>query len=199
MARIQRKDRAVQMSLDKFASQLNYLKIVYEKYFSGRERLEPGKEREAIRRAVRELERSHFTNHGQRYRFQMLKARFISLDQYIQRNLHQIERGTHRRFTFRADMRAGAPAAPPPVSPLEKKRVNEEKAFRAVFDQLKEARGSCGQSTNFEYQALRKKLASQVKSIKKRYKVDNVRFRISVEDGQAKLKAIPVRKTPTAV
>jgi len=170
------------------------LKIYYEKYFSGIERLEPAKEREALRRKIRELDRTHFPNRVQRYRYQTMRARFVSLDQYIQRNLFMIERGTHPRFRFRADLADRAQGlAARRVSDYEQRRITEEATYREVYERYIDARRGCGQHTELEFQRVRTAIRNQVRLIKSRYKCGSVRFRVQVEDGRARIKALPQR------
>lgn len=197
MARRQRVDRAVKARLDELETRLFQLKILYEKYFNGLEKMEPGRERDDVRRMVRALTREHFTSTAQRYRFQTLRARFNSLDLYITRNLVQIERGTHPKFKFRADLadRRRYGDKPPPatgIAAIEARRKREESAYRQVYDKYLQARERCGQSTDLEFQKVRQALVQQVRRIKTRYECQSVRFRIAVEDGQVRLKAVPL-------
>ena len=197
MARVQRIDRGYAGKLDSLESSIQLLKITYEKYFSGIEKIEPVKERDDLRRVIRELDRERSTNLVQRHRYQTLRARYISLDQYIQRNLFQIERGTHPKFKFRADLTARrqqqaepGPQAPR-VSDLERRRIDEEDAYRAVFDRYIEARRACGQADDLEFDRVRTAIHNQVRAIKSRFKCTSVRFKVVVEDGKARIKAVP--------
>ena len=54
---------------------------------------------------MREMTKEHITNSTQRFRMQTMRARWSSLDQYINRNLVMIERGTHPKMKFRANLR----------------------------------------------------------------------------------------------
>ena len=201
MARLQRIDRGLAGQLDSFETSIHQLKIAYEKYFNGIEKIEPVKEREDLRRSVRELDRTRHTNLVQRHRYQTLRARYISLDQYIQRNLFQIERGTHPRFRFRADLaargRAGAEPAQAPeaprVSDAERQRVAEEDTYRQVYERYIEARRACGQHDDLDFVRVRAAIHKQVREIQSRFKCSSVKFRVLVEDGKARIKAVPQR------
>ena len=95
MAKKQKVDYSLNNRLEELERLIFVLKIQYEKYFSGIERIEPLKDREELKRIVRDLMITPITNTAQKHKFRMLKARFSSLDLYIQRNLYQIEKGTH--------------------------------------------------------------------------------------------------------
>ena len=197
MARLQRKDRALKVEMDELEMKMFRLKIVYEKYFNGLEKLEPSRDREDLRRQLRAMGRKHFSTTAQRYRYQTLKARFTSLDQYLTRNLVLIERGTHPKFRFRADLAESArrgqrgPSVRT-ISPLEARRLREEEAYHQVYDKYIEARRECGLGTNIEIKPLKQVLSKQVRTIKNRYDCQSVRFRIAVQDGAVRLKAVPM-------
>ena len=104
MAKKQRVDVSVNNRLEELERGIFLLKLQYEKYFSGIERIEPIRERDEIKRLLRDLMTTHIPNTAQKHKFSMLRARFSSLELYIKRNLYQIERGTHPKMKFRANM-----------------------------------------------------------------------------------------------
>ena len=176
------------------------LKIEYEKYFSGLDPIEPVKERDNIRRLLQELMREPVTNTVQAHKLRSLRARWGSMEYYWQRNLYMIERGTHPKMKFRANVkdRQRAEAAAniqqrqaqrPSRSPEER----EEAAYQKVYERYLEARTKCGQSTDLEYDAIRDALRKQIRTIKSRYNCNTVKFRVTIEDGKAKVKALPQR------
>lgn len=199
MAIRQKADRALDSRLDEWERMMFLLKVAYEKYFGGTDPIEPMREREAMVRFVRDLSLLAITNTQQAHRFRTLKARWSSLDLWITRNLVQIERGTHPRFKFRADMRErartqvaeGGGVAPAPSAPAAEDR--EEAVLRQVYDRYIEARKTCGQSVDLDYESMKKTLRQQVRQIKAQFKCTSVKFRVTVEDGKARLKAVPQR------
>ena len=193
MARLQRVDRNIASKLDAVLRQIQLVKIAYQKYFCGVDRIEPSKEREDLRRVIRELDRAPITALVQRHRYQTIRARFISQDQYIQRNLFLIERGTHPSFKFRANLSARRQGQDGQVSKLEKQRVAQEDTYRQVFDSYLEARRGCGQHTELEFDRVRSAIHKQVRVIQSRYKCSSVKFKVQIENGKARIKAVPQR------
>ncbi len=201
MARKEKVDRNLGNLMDEVEQKMFLLKIDYEKYFSGIERIEPLREREEVRRLIRDMLDDPMRATQQRFKYQTLKARFQSLELYWTRNLIQIERGTHPKMKFRADLHAkpAATAAAPTISPeqqevlrqRQEKMEREERAYKLVFEKYIEARGRCGQSTDLSFDAVREALHKQVRLIKSTYQTESVKFRILVEDGKAKVKAVP--------
>lgn len=208
MARIERMDQGLRGRLDELEQKLFLLKMNYEKYFSGLDRVEPYRDREEIRRIVRDLAEEGFRNPTQAFKFQGLKARFQSFELYWTRNLKMMEAGTHPKMRFKADAKAAAKAAaaaagvaPPEerLSPEQEEVLRqrhermekEERAYKLVYEKYMEARARCGQSTDLGFDAVREALTRQVRQIKSTYNVESVKFRIVVEEGKAKVKAVP--------
>ncbi len=199
MARREKVDRNLNNVMDEVEQKMFLLKIEYEKYFSGIERIEPLREREEVKRFIRELMLDPMNAAQQRFRFQSLKARFQSLELYWTRNLVQIERGTHPKMKFRADLSATKTVIPEALSAeqievlrqRQERQEKEERAYKMVFDKYMEARAKCGQSTELSFDAVREALHKQVRLIKSTYQTESVKFRIMIEDGKAKVKAVP--------
>jgi hypothetical protein len=204
MARIEKADRGIAAKLDEIEQRMFILKIEYDKYFTGIEKIEPLRDREELRRFMRDLLDEPINSPTQRFRYQSLKARFQSLELYWTRNLVQMERGTHPKMRFRADVKERQKATPTPAAEpslsAEQEEVlrqrqaaleREERAFRVVYDRYMEARTKCGQSTDISFDAVREALRKQVRQIKANYQCESVKFRVVVEEGKAKVKALP--------
>ena len=71
------------------------------------------------------------------------------------------------------------------------RQEREERAYKLVYDKYLEARKQCGQSVDLSFDAVRDALKKQVRTIKSTYNCESVKFRVVVEDGKAKLKAVP--------
>ena len=201
MAKVEREDKPLKLRLDEFERRMFLLKLQYEKYFSGIERIEPVREREDVRRMLHDLLLEPITNGRQRFRFQNLRARHNSLDLYLTRNLVQIERGTHPKMQFRANLldrrrkeqeerkAAAQRRRESNISPQER----QDRAYQQIYETYMEARRRCGQSDDLDFESVKKALQSQIRVIKSRFRVESVTFRVAVEDGKARLKAVPKR------
>jgi hypothetical protein len=177
------------------------VKLKYEKYFSGIEKVEPLRDRDEIKNIIRDfIVGDPIRNSVQRFKFQNLQARWNILDLYLHRNLVMIDRGTHPKFKFRADLkdreRAQAEERQKEARAELRQRADklrrEDAAFRRIFDSYMTARGKCGQG-QMEYSSVERVLKTQVRSIKARYKCNSVAFKVTIEDGKARLKAVPKR------
>lgn len=197
MARLSPAQRQVKLQLDELEQRMHKLKVLYNKYFMGFDAIEPVRERDEIRRMSRDLMQKGISNNTLRFKFQQLRARSVSLETWITRNLVQIERGTHPKMKFRANLSERRRAGAAPNQGQKTVRFDQEKkedqALKKVFDAYVDARGKVGQSTDIPYEKVRDTLRKQVREVKSRYRCDAVKFKVTVEDGKVRLKAIPRR------
>lgn len=198
MARRDKLDIALNNRLDEFEKRVFLLKMEYEKHFSGIEQVEPLRERDELRRMMREFQQMRVTSTRQKHRLRSLRARFTSMELYWQRNLLMIERGTHPKMKFRANLKDRERGLAPEATKVERKRrltpqEREDKAYQAVYSKYMSARKNCGQNASMSYESVRDVLQKQVRTIKSRYRCKAVKFRVTVEDGKAKVKAVPLR------
>ncbi len=196
MARKGKIDRQLKLELDDLEQKIFLLKIQYDKYFNGIESQEPTRDREGVLRLMREMTKMDITNSVQRYKFKSMQARYTSLEQYLTRNLLLIERGTHPKFKFRADLRDKRRSELDRARKRRRETVNRQKqeeiGFRDVYQDFMSARKQCGQS-DLEFKKVRKALRAQVEAIKTEYKCSKVKLRVTVVNGKARVKAVPER------
>lgn len=190
-------ERQLKLRLDELEQRMHQLKVLYNKYFMGFDHIEPVRERDEIKRMLRDLIQKPPSNNALRYKFQQLKARSVSLDTWISRNLIQIERGTHPKMKFRTNLAERRRAESGANRGLKNVRVEkeqkEDQALKKVFDAYVTARGRMGESTDVPYDKVRDALRKQVRDVKSRYRCQSVKFKVTVEDGKVRLKAIPRR------
>lgn len=203
MAKREKIDRVLANQMEEIERRMYLLKINYEKYFSGVEPVEPLREKDDLKRHMLEISRRRIVTTRERHKWNSLKARMTSLEQYWKRNLLMIERGTHPKMQFRANRRAnqsGTPVNTGVESRLEAQRhareraIQEEVELRKVYDRFVDARKKCGQDADLSYRAVRQVLRGQARTIRSRYRCEDVKFKVSVEKGQAKVKAVPVKE-----
>lgn len=107
-------------SLDELEVSIEALRLAYEKYFGGIERVPPSKLRAKLDKAMRNVETRGVTNTVIRFRLNGLKARFVTYKHYWTRMENQLERGMSRRDLLRRRRsQAAAPAPAPETAPAE--------------------------------------------------------------------------------
>lgn len=202
MAKRQKIDRLLASQMEEIERRIYLLKINYEKYFSGVDSVEPLRDKDDLKRQMMEISRRRIVTTRERHKWNSLKSRMTSLEQYWKRNLLMIERGTHPKMQFRANRRAaqkGGTVNTGIESRLEAQRqareqsIQDEVELRRVYDRFVSARKKCGQDADLNYRAVRQVLRGQARTIRSRYRCEDVKFKVTVEKGQAKVKAVPVK------
>ncbi|MDH5493531.1 MAG: hypothetical protein OEY14_16375 [Myxococcales bacterium] len=92
-------------SLKEAESDLERLRIAYEQYFMGLERIEPQKRRQDFDRRIRLLRKHQPRSTALRFRYQQLQARYVTFQQHWNRICRKIEEGTYERDLQRARKR----------------------------------------------------------------------------------------------
>lgn len=205
-------------ALDELETGIEALRLAYEKYFSGIERVPPSKQRTKLEKLMRGVETRGVTNTVIRFRLNGLRARFITYKHYWTRMENQMERGTSRRDQLRrrrlermapppkpAPEQAPAEAAkeggppPPPTGKTRRGRPADPAAagidpahLRSVFKQLVQAKRAAGESTQgLTYQALVKKLTAEAPKLKQKHRCEKLQFSVSTRGGKVRLRAEP--------
>ncbi len=89
--------------LDDLDERIEALKILYEQYFMGIEKLEPLTQRQSVARIVRRAQSQQTKNTAARFRLNSLNQRFLSYQNYWNRITRQIEAGTYHRDLARVE------------------------------------------------------------------------------------------------
>jgi hypothetical protein len=97
--------------IEELEHEIDRLKVSYEKYFRGVDRVEPWPKRRAVERLVRDFLRDPPRSTAARFRFANVRQRLTSLETYWNRIARQIEEGTYERDVRKARRRLEGPAA----------------------------------------------------------------------------------------
>lgn len=92
------KQRVTAATLDELEEAIELLKVAYERYFNGVDRVPPTRDHDDVKRAVRVMMTQRIGTTALRFRMQGLKARLVTYEQYWTRILLQIEKGTFKRI-----------------------------------------------------------------------------------------------------
>jgi hypothetical protein len=114
----------VEKLLGELETILDRLRALYEQYFVGIERIEPGVVRKDVERRLYVLRKEQIRNTALRYRFQMVLQKYNTYQTHWLRICREIENGTYKRHLARAQRRFNSSRpprrrsmAPPAVHP----------------------------------------------------------------------------------
>lgn len=105
---VDEKKAEVDERLTLLGKQLDRLKVLYEQYFMGIQKVPPNQLHRDVERGVRELTQLKIRNTAMRYRFTTISQKFGSYNTYWRRTMRQIESGKYVRDVNRAVRRARA-------------------------------------------------------------------------------------------
>jgi hypothetical protein len=175
-------------------TKLKQLKLDYEQYFLGTRPREPAQGRSEVQKLFTIYSNTPIQNTALRFRFNSLAARYFALRRQWDLVLRQIEEGSYSRHVFKADLHdrarpAKAPAAAAPATP----NAVAAPDFQDVYKDYLAACRSTGEDTkSLTQERMDKVLKGQADAIRKQYGCEEVKFRVVVEGGKARLKATPV-------
>ena len=166
---------------------LGQLKREYEQYFLGTRPREPVMLAGDVRKLIARLSNQAIRNTAVKFRFSSLCSRYQAFNRQWQETQRQIEQGTYKRHRFRADLHGGGrPTATEPAAAPRGMSADDPELFSAYA----KARQDCGQGLkNLSPDKLRAALQKQEAQLRSRTGGAEVRFRVVVENGVAKVKA----------
>jgi len=187
---------AIDEELQALDIKVKQLKLDYEQYFLGNRPREPAQLRHEVQKLFTLYSNVAIPNTAARFKFNSLCARYFALRRQWDETLRKIEEGTYARHVFKADLhareraerrKAPTPAAAAAAAPGATGQAGD------LFDAYRAACAECGQELGaMTRERLDGVLRKQAEDLRQRFGCDEVRFRVAVEGGRVRLKAMPV-------
>jgi len=179
-------------------NKIKQLKFEYEQYFMGGRPREPVMLRGDVQKIVTRYSNTGIQNTAMRFKFNNLCARYYALRRQWDAILKQIEEGNYKPHLFKAKLHErerGVDGEPAPAGKAAPRPAGEITAGGTdLFEAYCSARRECGDDpAGLTRDKLDQLVAQQRAAIQKKFGCDEVRFRVVVEAGKAKLKATPVK------
>lgn len=193
--------------LDKLEEDIRKLKNKYDQFFTGIQKMPPIMERHALEVDIFELGKQKMRENARRFRYNQLLSRYNQFREMWGRKMREREEGP---LDFRRRKAAldgtSEPAAARTQPPSPANHVTSEAsetyvkltagsngdALRSLYDQIESEHKKLGKAPPLSFEQLRQMVEKQSESVRERYKVDVVGFRVDVVDGKIKLKAKPI-------
>jgi hypothetical protein len=117
----------VEELLELLEQQIERLKVMYEQYFMGIQKMAPGQLHRDVERGIRELTQRQIRNTALRYRFTNISQKFGSYNTYWRRTMNEIENGRYIRHISKVARQAQREGTEIPEELLAKmpKRMRE--------------------------------------------------------------------------
>src|SRR5262245_15102769 len=175
----------VEQDLNRLEAELKRLEAEYNMFFAGRLQRPPWETRERVAALVKQYDRGHLGNTGDRFRFQTLQSRYATFVDLWDRGLRAREEG-----------RAGPFAQPPPKGDSRRKGpadrilyvasfhdpIREIDKLTDLYESLAEARREVGQDP-VAFHRFADLVRAQVQKLRQAGNAE-VAFRVAVKNGK---------------
>jgi hypothetical protein len=169
---------------------LGQLKREYDQYFLGTRPREPVMLAGDVRKFVAMISNQAIRNTGLRFKFSSLCSRYQAFNRVWQDTLRKIEQGSYVRHRFKAELHTREHEQAPATRTAAPTNRSVQADDPSLFAAYVQARKKCGQeSKNLSPEALQVALHKQEQSLRARLGNAEIRFRVVIEDGVAKVKA----------
>ena len=174
---------------------LKALRLAFDLYFQGLERIPPEANRNQLHRALIQFQAQ---NNGAptafRYRINALLQRFTSYDQMWRRQMVAIENGTSKRDRFRvAQKRSQGPQPVALPEPLDVPAVHnplEQQRLKKLHGAFVKANQMAGQKTSLTVEKLAATLKTQLPKLQQKHPGKKIDFKVVLKNGKPQLKAV---------
>jgi hypothetical protein len=175
-------------ALDNIGEDLRELEILYEKYFSGEEKREPLRQREALQKRLRQFVNRRIMKTDLRFRYESLAARYHTYTGYWDRILRLMDEGRYVRHT-------GGQRPTPLVGQDKTSPKNENES---AYQQMLKAHQECSLDrpvpSRKQFDAY---LAKQRSALAEKFGGQEIEFRVITEKGKPKITARPKKSHST--
>ena len=179
-------------------AEMRKLEAEYNMYFAGRLQRPPWEMRKRVEGLVKQLDRTHIANYGQRFRFGTLQSRFSKSIDLWDRGLRAREEGRPGPFVQPRPV----DEKPKPVRPQDRvvhvttfeDPLKEMEKVHQLYDNLAQARKEAGQEA-IPFHKFADLVKTQVNSLKEKGSPE-VAFRVAVKDGKVAFTARGLKGKP---
>ena len=193
--------------LDKLEEDIRRLKNKYDQFFTGIVKIPPSFDRHQVEGFIHEIGKQKMRDNTRRFRFNTILSRYNQFREMWARKMREREEGP---LDFRTRQRmmnepmehheAPRPAAAPPrvtsegADPYVKMApgANGEQ-IRKLYAQIEQEHVKLGRPPNVTIEQLAVMVQKQSETLREKYHVNNVAFRVETIDGKVKLKAKPLQ------
>ncbi len=174
----------ISSELDRAELMLKELRIKYEQYFAGVEKIAPSKNKDEMERHLRLLGRKMITQTDLRYRLQNLSSGFYSYAAMWERVQRQMDEGRYarhaKRNAFKAAASAGNAAATPPPSTINCAQLYQD--YLRMCRECKLTPAIAGASSMETF------VRNKQETVRQRYGDVQCSFTVVSEDGKPRIK-----------
>ena len=190
--------------LDKLEEDIRKLKNKYDQFFTGITKVPPSFERHQVEAFIHELNKQKMRDNTRRFRFNTIMSRYNQFRELWGRRMREREEGPLDFRRRQAAMKAD-PAPPPPPSEARRGTSSAPDPYvrmtpgangeqiRRLYEEIEREHVKLGKLPNVTMDQLAAMVQKQSDTIREKYHVSTVAFRVETIDGKVKLKAKPLQ------
>lgn len=187
---------AVERELQRLETEMRRLEAEYNMFFAGRLPKPPWETRSRVDAIVKQFDRAHIQNYGDRFRFLTLQSRYAAFIDLWDRGLRAREEGRSGPFVHkRKEEKVEPKKAEDRILHVAafKNPLQEEDKLHDLYDSLVEARRSIGEDA-LPFHKFADLVKTQVKKLRENGSPE-VAFRVAVKDGKVNFTARAMKGT----
>lgn len=194
--------------LDKLEEDIRRVKSKYDQFFMNITKIPPQFERHQLETYIHELGKLKMRDNSRRFRYNTLLSRYNQYREMWGRKMREREEGPLDYRTRKRQLEA--PSAPPPPEPKQPepaRRVTSEapdpyvkmppgangEQIRKLYDEIQKEHLRLGKLMNVTLEQVASMVQKQSETLRAKYHVNTVAFRVETVDGKVKLKAKPLQ------
>ncbi len=182
---IRARNKAMEAELAQFTERLEALRVRFDRYFMGIDRIPPLKDRTDLERDFRNSKLVKSPKTEIKFRFKGVRSRLTSEARRWDRIMRLIEEGKFKREKGALNSVGVRPATE------RKKARGSDDPDRQIYDSWREAQSQVGKSANVDFAKFRDKLKMQRDKHKAKYGWSDVNYSVKVKNGRVALVAKP--------
>ena len=182
---IRARNKAMEAELTQFTERLEALRVRFDRYFMGLDRIPPLKDRSDLERDFRNSKLVKSPKTEIKFRFKGVRARLTTEARRWDRIMRLIEEGKFKREKSALSSVGVRPAED------RKKARGADDPDRQVYESWREAQSQVGKAASVDFAKFRDKLRQQRDKHKQKYGWSDVDYSVKVKDGRVALVARP--------
>lgn len=191
-------------ALDFFDESLRRLKTNYDLFFNGARKLPPMEDRRRLDALVQELAKDPVRDNALRFRYNTLLSRYNQFRELWGRKMRELEEGPmdwrKRNAAMRQPITRSEPPTPSRVTYTDAEsyvRVGPStngEALLELVSQINDANRKLGKNGAVSLEQVTQMVAKQAESLRSRFNVSTIGFKVDINEGKIKLKAKPIQE-----
>lgn len=194
-------------AIAQFDESLRRLKIQYDLFFAGVLKIPPAVDKKRLDDLVREIGKVRLRDNALRFRYTTLVSRYNQFQELWNRMMREREEGPLDFRRRSQAMSAPPPPPPPPEAVAPRRETSREpdsyvrvtaagngEEMQKLFRQVLDAQEQLGKTNAMSIEQLAATVQKQAESLRAKYGVDTIAFRVETIDGKVKLKAKPTQE-----